>query len=81
MIPADLLGVRPVPTPHDMEQLGRSLGAVLEPSSGALAAVSDTPWLGIPFFGLTYLLAGLLQASLTVLPATMAAARPSGAVA
>lgn len=55
-------------------------GAVLEPSSGALAAVSDTPWLGIPFFGLTYLLAGLLQASLTVLPATMAAARP-GAVA
>lgn len=54
-------------------------GAIVWPSSGLLGAVSDTPWAGIPFFALTWLLVGLLQASLTVLPATLAAAKPSPA--
>ena len=57
-------------------------GAIVTPSSGLLSAISDTPWFGVPFFGLTYLLVGGLQASLTVLPTTLAATKsPAGAPA
>lgn len=80
MIPADLLGVRPVPTPHDMEQLGRSLGAVLEPGdvvvlTGPLGAGKTTLTRGI---GEGLQVRGPIQSPTFVIARTHPSLRPGG---
>ena len=54
-------------------------GAIVRPAEGIWVAVSETPWAGVPFLGLTVLLAWMLYAALTVLPATFAATKRSPA--
>jgi hypothetical protein len=53
--------------------------AVAWPTDGIGAAFADTPWSGLPFLAITALLTWMLFVSLTLLPTTLAAAKPSGA--
>lgn len=54
-------------------------GAIVKPADGLLAATSDTPWAGVPFFALTALLAWATYLALTALPALVAATKTTGA--
>jgi hypothetical protein len=51
-----------------------TLASVAWPTDG-IASIGETPWAGVPFLLLTALLTWMIYVSLTVLPATLAAAK------
>jgi len=53
--------------------------AVMWPVDGIAAAMSDTPWAGMPFLALTALLTWMVYVALTALPLALDAARPAPA--
>lgn len=72
----------PVGTLHVVLNLATAAavaGAVVKPSDDLLAAASDTPWAGAPFYAVTALLAWATYVALTALPALVAATKTSGA--
>lgn len=51
-------------------------GAIARPAEGIAAVPGDSPWAGVPFLGLALLATWMLYVALTVLPTTLAAAKP-----
>lgn len=72
----------PVGTLHVVLNLATAAavaGATVRTTDGLLAATSDTPWAGVPFYAVTALLAWATYVALTALPALVAATKTTGA--